>query len=340
MYATKRLTHGVSVKTDSEKEEKDVVKLKIDPEFRDKIPALTEAEFEQLKENILADGEVYEPIVTWNDTIVDGHNRWTIICQNWDKLKDKFRTKPMDFADKWEAFEWMYKKQLGRRNLTEEQKAYMVGKMYEARKKSVGAQEGHAGRNQHTVANVDKMSESATRREQRNGTAGEIGKEIGVDGRTVRRAEKFAKGVDALRESSPEAADAVLKGNSGATKAEISELTNKTAQEIQNVAKDILSGEIKKPRPKPQKQSQEEQDKAALISKIVADMANPESTPKFTIDFLVEDIQANGAIYIDLLRNSLTERSTLLTKENKPRVAAEIQSIIDKIKKVKELVET
>ena len=32
-----------------------------------------------------------------------------------------------------------------------------------------------------------------------------IGKEIGVDGATVQRSEKFAKGVDALREVSPEA---------------------------------------------------------------------------------------------------------------------------------------
>ena len=49
-------------------------KLRIDPEFRDKIPPLTDAEFEQLRENILNDGEVYEPIAVWNGTIVDGHN--------------------------------------------------------------------------------------------------------------------------------------------------------------------------------------------------------------------------------------------------------------------------
>ena len=36
-----------------------------------------------------------------------------------------------------------------------------------------------------------------TRREIKDGTAGEIGKEVGVDGRTVRRNERFAKGVDA-----------------------------------------------------------------------------------------------------------------------------------------------
>lgn len=110
-----------------------MVELKIDPEFRDKIPPLTEAEFEQLKENILEDGEVYEPIAVWNGTIVDGHNRWKVIQENWELLKDKYRTKSMDFADKWAAFEWMYKKQLGRRNLTDEQRTVLTGKMYEAR---------------------------------------------------------------------------------------------------------------------------------------------------------------------------------------------------------------
>ena len=303
-----------------------MVKLKIDPEFRDKIPALTEAEFEQLKENILSDGEVYEPIVTWNDTIVDGHNRWRIICENWELLKDKFRTKQMDFADKWEAFEWMYKKQLGRRNLTEEQKTYMIGKMYEARKKSQGGDRG----NQYTK---EASAQNEHLAKVPNRTAESIAAEVGVGRETVKRSEKFSKGIDTLRESNPEAADAVLKGNSGATKAEISELPNKTAGEIKKVAEDILSGEIKKKREKPDKEGRE------VISKIVEDMYNPEAMPEFTIDFLIEDIQMNGAVYVDLLRSTLTDRSTLLTPENKPQVAKAIQEIIDKIKKVKELIE-
>lgn len=305
-----------------------MVKLKIDPEFRDKIPPLTEAEFEQLKENILSDGEVYEPIVTWNDTIIDGHNRWRIVCENWEILKDKFRTKQMDFADKWEAFEWMYKKQLGRRNLTEEQKTYMIGKMYEARK-NTKAFKG----NQHTVKSGGAQNEH----EQKNGkTADAIAREVGVGRETVKRSEKFSKGIDTLRESNPEAADAVLKGNSGATKAEISELPNKTANEIKKVAEDILSGEIKKNRPTREKTDKEGRE---VISKIVEDMYNPDAMPEFTIDFLIEDIQMNGAVYVDLLRNTLTDRSTLLTPENRPQVAKAIQEIIDKIQKVKELIE-
>lgn len=295
-----------------------MVKLKIDPEFRDKIPALTEAEFEQLKENILSDGEVYEPIVTWNDTIIDGHNRWRIICENWELLKDKFRTKQMDFSDKWEAFEWMYKKQLGRRNLTEEQKTYMIGKMYEARKNSQGGDRKSSAQNEHLK--IGRTAEA-------------IAQEVGVGKETVKRSEKFAKGVDALRKSNEEAADAVLKGTSGATKAEISELPNKTAKEVQKVAEDILSGEIKKKREKPDKENRE------AISKIVEDMYNPNSVPEFTIDFLIEDIQINGGAYVDLLRSTLTDRSTLLTPENRPKVANAIQDIINKIQKVKDLVE-
>ena len=307
-----------------------MIKLKIDPEFRDKIPPLTEAEFEQLKENILSDGEVYEPIVVWNDTIVDGYNRWRIICENWELLKDKFRTKPMDFADKWAAFEWMYKKQLGRRNLTEEQKSYMVGKMYEARKRSQGgdrrSEEFSNGQNVHLK----------DRREVKDGTAGEIGKEIGVDGRTVRRAEKFAKGIDALRENNPEAATAVLKGNSGATKAEISELPGKTASEIQKVAQDILTGEIKKDRPKREKPDKEN---LAAIGKIVDEMYDASNVKEYTMDMLVEDIQINGKMAVDMLRSILTSHSTLLTVENRPAVGEAIEKyFIEEFKKVKELV--
>lgn len=299
-----------------------MVKLKIDPEFRDKIPALTEAEFEQLKENILSDGEVYEPIVTWNDTIIDGHNRWRIICENWEKLKDKYRVKPMEFENKYKAFSWMYNKQLGRRNLSDENKKYCIGKRNEAEKLA------HGG---------DRKSRSKVDLEPNGKTAQKIADEYGIGYGTVVRAEKFAKGVDALREISQEAANSVLRGGSGASQAEIAELPNKTAQEIQKVAEDILSGEIKKPKSKPH--PKEDVERRKTIERIVEDMYNPDSVPEFTIEFLLEDIQMNGAVYVDLLRNTLTDRSTLLTKDNKPLVADAIQQIIDKITKVKELVE-
>lgn len=212
----------------------------VDPEFANKIPPLTDDEFRQLEENIVADGEVYEPIVTWNGVIVDGHNRWKII-QKHPGIPYKIRE--MQFADRWEAFEWMYRKQLGRRNLTDEQKAYMIGKMYEARKKSVGAQEGHTGRNQHTSANVDKMSELATRREIKDGTSGEIGKEFGIDGKTVRRAEKFAQGVDKIREVDQATADKILAGKANVTKTAVQALSKAEPEAVKAATEKIKAGE-------------------------------------------------------------------------------------------------
>lgn len=218
-----------------------MIELKIDPEFRDKIPPLTDAEFEQLRENILADGEVYEPIAVWNGIVVDGHNRWKIIQEH---PEIPYKVKEMDFADKWAAFEWMYRKQLGRRNLTEQQKAYMIGKMYEARK-NTDAFKG----NQYTQKYGDGQNvQDQTRREVKDGTSGEIGKEFGIDGKTVRRNEKFAKGVDVLREQNAEAAEVILAGGSGISKEVVSEIPFMPKEVIAEVAQDIVTGEIKKKR--------------------------------------------------------------------------------------------
>ena len=204
-----------------------MIELKIDPEFQGKIPPLTDDEFKQLRENIINDGEVYEPICVWNGTIVDGHNRWKII-QEFPDIP--FRIKEMIFNDKWEAFDWMYSKQLGRRNLTDEQRTMIIGQMYEARKNSHGGDRKSNGKNYHL----------------KNPTAEAIGYELGISEKTVRSAANFTKGIDALSEVSKEAADKVLKGNSGASKEKIMELRTASEEERKEVAEKILNGSIKK----------------------------------------------------------------------------------------------
>lgn len=205
-----------------------MINLRIDPEFRDKIPPLTDAEFDQLRENILADGEVYEPIVAWNGTIVDGHNRYRIV-QEFPEIP--FRVKDMDFADKWAAFEWMYRKQLGRRNLTDEQKTYMIGKINEARK-NTAAFKG----NQYTSGGCQSGAD------QNGRIAGIIADELGVGRRTVNRAAAFAKGVDAIREVSDEAAETVLRGGSGATKNAIMDVREMDKPDVEKIAAAIMNG--------------------------------------------------------------------------------------------------
>lgn len=297
------------------------VPFRIDPEFENKIPKIGEDEFKQLRENILAIMEVTEPLTIWNGILIDGHNRWKII-QEFPEVK--WRTRKMNFPDKWAAFEWMYKNQLGRRNLTDEQRTYMIGKMYEARK-NTNAFKG----NQHTVQSGGAQFEHKQR------TADLIAKEIGVGKETVKRSEKFSKGVDALREVSPEAADKVLNGKTSTTKSDVSEL-GKAEPEIIEAFAEAIKADKKPPRPKRPPKTEEEKRDIAEIEAIMRDMRDPTTTPEFTLDFLIEDIELNGQTYVELLDNTLKDREHLVTDENKPLIVAAINKVVDNILKVRD----
>ena len=101
--------------------------LKIDPEFAGKIPPLTPEELEQLEANILAEGVVINPLIVWNGVIVDGHNRYRILQKHPEII---FHVYEKEFSDRYEVIAWICKNRLGRRNLTEAQKKYLVGKQY------------------------------------------------------------------------------------------------------------------------------------------------------------------------------------------------------------------
>ena len=87
--------------------------LVIDFEFQSLIPPLSDDEFKRLEKSILAEG-VRDPIITWNGTIIDGHNRYTV-CQ---KHGIKFNTAPRKFASRDAAKIWIIENQFGRRNLS------------------------------------------------------------------------------------------------------------------------------------------------------------------------------------------------------------------------------
>ena len=110
------------------------MELKIDPEFAGKIPPLTEEEFRQLETNILEDGRILSPLIVWNGTIVDGHNRYRILQKH---AELSFEVYEREFKDRYEAIIWICRNQLGRRNLTDEQKKFLTGKRYEAEKKQI-----------------------------------------------------------------------------------------------------------------------------------------------------------------------------------------------------------
>ena len=53
--------------------------LKIDPEFQSKIPPLQFEKEQQLEQNIIAEGRLLNPIITWNGYILDGHTPFPLV---------------------------------------------------------------------------------------------------------------------------------------------------------------------------------------------------------------------------------------------------------------------
>lgn len=195
--------------------------LKIDPEFQGKIPPLTFEELEQLEKNIVNDGKVINPIIVWNGLIVDGHNRYTILQKHPDI---PYTVHEKEFADRYEAIIWICKNQLGRRNLTPEQKKYLVGKQYEAEKALIPNEKGA---NQYTSL-VGGQNDHQPKNEK---TRARIARETNTTDSFVRRAEVFAKGIDAAEEAVPGTRQKVLSGEIKPTAAEIASVARAPPEE-------------------------------------------------------------------------------------------------------------
>lgn len=181
------------------------MELVIDPEFADKIPPLTEDEYRLLEENILADGKIISPLITWNGIIVDGHNRYRILQAH---PEIPYETMEMEFSDRYAVIVWICRNQLGRRNLTDEQKKFLTGKRYEAEKKQ------NQWRGNQYVSPDDEESGSGEKRQSQNAetTSERIAKEIGKGERYVRDAEIYANGVEAADEVAPGIKNEILSG--------------------------------------------------------------------------------------------------------------------------------
>jgi len=96
----------------------DFNELIINSRFRDLFPPLSEEERNLLENSIRLEG-CRDAIITWNNQIVDGHNRYEI-C---NRHNIPFRTTEMEFPSEGKALEWMLKNQKGRRNLADYAKA-------------------------------------------------------------------------------------------------------------------------------------------------------------------------------------------------------------------------
>lgn len=183
----------------------------IDAEIVSLLPPHTKDEADTL-DRLVDAGEHVDDLVVLDVAGVkilgDGHHRLKL-CE---AKGIKYRTRVVKVASREEAIQWVIDNQIGRRNLSDERRAYYRGKEYLSRKKS----HGDASRTKNEENPM--ISPSAQNAHLGNDTAKEVAGKHGVNPSTVRRDAEYAKAVDTLQ---PDEKEEVLSGKSGKSKAEV-----------------------------------------------------------------------------------------------------------------------
>lgn len=217
--------------------------LKIDPEFSAQILPLSFEELQQLEMNMIRDGKLTDPIIVWNKTILDGHNRYNILRKH---SFIEYEIKEMEFSSRQEALIWICNHQLGRRNLTPERRKYLIGKRYEA-EKQISQNRG----NQYTSAkkNATDQNDPCQNKSGSHVTRQRIASETGTSEGYVQRAEKYMNGVEAADEAAPGAREEILNGKIKAADREICAIAKAPKEQRSEIV-----AELRKPKSERDKQ--------------------------------------------------------------------------------------
>lgn len=185
--------------------------ITIDPEFEALIPKLQPQELAHLEASILAEGcrdglRIWRPGPTAPGVLIDGHNRYRI-CKKWDRT---FNVTYIDLPDRDAAILWIEKNQLGRRNITDSYRKYLLGDIAEREATASRARQlAEARKAKADGGSVVDENVHDSRDEKRTRT--KVAKENGVSEYTLKQVKKIR---DAAK-TDPKAQEVVTKIRDG-----------------------------------------------------------------------------------------------------------------------------
>lgn len=167
--------------------------LKIDHDFKNLLPPLSDDEFSRLESDILKDG-IRENLLTWNGFIIDGHNRYEIATRH----KLEFKTTNKEFSNKQEVIQWMLNNQLGRRNLPKEKRVdiilqadELIESLYEKGREVISKTSTESNKIRHK--NESQLGSREPSRKTTHNTNEEIARMAKTSPATVQRMRKIKK---------------------------------------------------------------------------------------------------------------------------------------------------
>lgn len=183
----------------------------IDPELEGFLP--DDKSFESLEAEIVADGQIHEPLVAWqhHGILIDGHRRLRVYRAHADSLPEPEIVEKHIPGELREVKEWMILHQLSRRNITPQQASWLRGTLYEERKKD---REQNIVSGATATENAKTTEDSPNRQNGGSGksTAALVAEETGVSPRTVERDSAYVQALKAIAAVNAKFADDVRTG--------------------------------------------------------------------------------------------------------------------------------
>ena len=213
-----------------------MVEFIIDPEFRDKIPAMPQEDFDGLRADIIRDGYVRDPLVVWKEEniLLDGHHRWRVIQEN-PSLPYNIDYK--SFPDRWAAIAWICANQLHKHNMNEMQRMKLIQEENDARQKS------HGGDRRSEHFSTDEIHQLNGGKGKSTGVRAVIAKEHNISEAAVQSAVEVGRGIDRAAAVVPEFKHEVLTGQTKATKADLAAIRKMDSDEdVKRAVDDIREG--------------------------------------------------------------------------------------------------
>ena len=202
--------------------------LKIDPQFKNLILPLWKKEYLQLENNLLANG-CREALTSWKGILIDGYNRYEICMRH----QIPFHVVEMNFACREEAVAWICANQLGRRNLPEEFRKFLIGKQYES-EKIVSKIKNPEGLNQY-FGEVLASEKNVSVRNTRHQISSRIAQENYISRASVEKYAIYSQALDIIAEKEPDIVHKILSGQYKIAHKNVVELSKLTAAEIRKI---------------------------------------------------------------------------------------------------------
>lgn len=320
----------------------------IDSEFQSLIPPLSDDEYDRLEKSILAEG-LREPIITWNGTIIDGHNRYNI-C---DEHGIPFTQVEHEFPSRDAAKIWIIENQFGRRNLSPYDRsvlALQLEPLYaaEAKRRALDGNSRGGKSSQKSDATSDDSEEGGKSYHLR--TDEQLAKLAGTSRDTIRKVKTIEQAAEAGNPVAVQVRDELRSGEKksihGAYVAVVGKpkprkpedtVTEDGRRICAMCGEPINEGEANPKRPTVHKKCEQEYQRDWENSKENADHDLRNNVAVYTIDSLKAELLASAESMKAALKESIAINESMgvqLTSKQKKDLSASVAHVIRVINKM------